>query len=398
MKIRSWLQTEPHWLVIILFWLVMGGIYLAHLSTGWMPDRAAIHLNLFGSDFPVYWYGIIIMAGVALGANVTAHLVYGRGVRAFEQSVPAAIRQKKLSWLNLSAELMVTLAKRKVQNVGRLLLIWGFNPELLGLSRVQMREMKEALSAAANLDPLWISDDPPWRKWNPDYVWSGIGICLVLGIIGARLYHVLTPSPSMAAIGIESPLDYFRNPMQLINIRNGGLGIYGGIIGGVLGLLWFTRRYRLPMLLWADLAAIGLALGQMMGRWGNFFNQELYGSPTHLPWAVRISPSNRLAAYADVERFHPAFLYESLWSLMSFLVLYRLATQYADRVHPGELTALYLIFYAVGRTLLEFVRLDSRTVAGLNLPVATAVSLVIAVLMAAWIIIRRRRDNPKQTI
>lgn len=70
----------------------------------------------------------------------------------------------------------------------------------------------------------------------------------------------------MAAFGIESPLDYFRNPMQLINIRNGGLGIYGGIIGGVLGLLWFTRRHRLPMLIWADLAAIGLALGQMMGQ------------------------------------------------------------------------------------------------------------------------------------
>ena len=83
---------------------------------------------------------------------------------------------------------------------------------------------------------------------------------------------------------------------------------------------------------------------------------------------------------------------------MSSLVLYSLATQYADRGHPGELTALYLIFYAVGRTLLEFVRLDSRTVAGLNLPVATAVSMVIAVLMAAWIIIRRRGDNPKQTI
>ena len=185
--------------------------------------------------------------------------------------------------------------------------------------------------------------------------------------------------------------------MQLINIRNGGLGIYGGIVGGVLGLIWYTRRHRLPLPVWADLAAIGLALGQMMGRWGNFFNQELYGSPTNLPWAVRINPENRLPAYADIERFHPAFLYESLWSLMSLIVLYRLATKYADRVHPGELTALYLIFYAVGRTLLEFVRLDSRTVAGLNLPIATAVSLLIAGVMAAWIIIRRRREAQKHT-
>lgn len=398
MKIRSWLQAEPHWLIIILFWLIMGGVYVAHLSTGWMPDRAALHLNLFGSDFPVYWYGIVIMIGVAVGASVTAYLVHQRGVKALEQTVPASIRQKDLVWLNLSAELKAVLAKRKVQKIGQLLLLWGFNPELLGLSRVQMREMKEALNAAAELDPLWISQDPPWRKWNPDYVWGGIGLCLILGVIGARLYHVLTPSPSMAAFGIESPLDYFRNPMQLINIRNGGLGIYGGIVGGVLGLIWYTRRHRLPLPVWADLAAIGLALGQMMGRWGNFFNQELYGSPTNLPWAVRISPENRLPAYADIERFHPAFLYESLWSLMSLIILYRLATKYADRVHPGELTALYLIFYAVGRTLLEFVRLDSRTVAGLNLPIATAVSLVIAGVMAAWIIIRRRREAQKQAV
>jgi phosphatidylglycerol:prolipoprotein diacylglycerol transferase len=395
MKIRSWLQAEPHWLVIILFWIIMGGIYLAHLTTGWMPDRAALHLNLFGADFPVYWYGIVIMFGVAMGAQVTAHLIHQRGVRILAQVVPVKIREKDLAWLNLSAELKTILAKRKVQNVGQLLLVWGFNPDLLGLNRAQMKEMKGSLAAAAGLDPLWISDDPPWRQWNPDYVWSGVGICLVLGVIGARLYHVLTPSPSMAAFGIESPLDYFRNPMQLINIRNGGLGIYGGIIGGVLGLLWFTRRHRLPMLIWADLAAIGLALGQMMGRWGNFFNQELYGSPTNLPWAVRISPENRLAAYVDVERFHPAFLYESLWSLMSFIVLYRLATKYADRVHSGELTALYLIFYAVGRTLLEFVRLDSRTVVGLNIPIATAFSLVIAVLMATWIVVRRRRESQK---
>ncbi len=157
----------------------------------------------------------------------------------------------------------------------------------------------------------------------------------------------------MAAVGIFSPLDYFRNPYQLINFRNGGLGIYGGIAGGALGLFLYSRRARIPMMGWADLAVVGLALGQVFGRWGNFFNQELYGRPSDLPWAVHIDPAYRLPEYSDVSRFHPAFLYESLWSLLTFFVLYTLAKRYSNRLLTGELTALYLIFYAVGRSLLE---------------------------------------------
>lgn len=394
MKIRSLLRTEPYWVVIGLFWLLMGGIYIYHLSTGWMPDRVAINLTFLG-DFPVYWYGVVIMSGVALGAYVASELAYKRSVRLFEQTVPAKIRGRDLSALALPKEIEAVLAKNKITTLGELLLRWGFNPAAVGLNRIGIKIVKERLNAAADLNPLWLSDDPPWRKWNPDYVWGGIGVCLVLGVIGARLYHVLTPSPSMAVVGITSPLDYFQRPQELLNIRNGGLGIYGGILGGLLGLIWYTRRHRLSTLAWADLAAIGLALGQMMGRWGNFFNQELYGSPTNLPWAVRISPPNRLPAYADIEQFQPAFLYESLWSLMTFMVLHHLAKRYQDKLQPGEITALYLIFYAVGRTLLELIRLDSRTVIvggiDLHLPVATLVSLMIALLMGLWLFIRRRK-------
>lgn len=173
MKIRSWLQAEPHWLVIILFWIIMGGIYLAHLTTGWMPDRAALHLNLFGADFPVYWYGIVIMFGVAMGAQVTAHLIHQRGVRILAQVVPVKIREKDLAWLNLSAELKAILAKRKVQNVGQLLLVWGFNPDLLGLNRAQMKEMKGSFAAAAGLDPLWSTMIPPGGNGTP--ITFGVG-------------------------------------------------------------------------------------------------------------------------------------------------------------------------------------------------------------------------------
>ena len=152
------------------------------------------------------------------------------------------------------------------------------------------------------------------------------------------------------------------------------------------------------MLAWADLAVVGLALGQAIGRWGNFLNQELYGRPTNVPWAVYIDPAYRLPDYADFSRFHPAFLYESLWNFMSFLVLHALATRYAARLKTGDLMALYIILYASGRTLLELVRLDSRLVSiggvSLGLPVATLVSLVLAAIMAVWLIARHRRPTP----
>jgi phosphatidylglycerol:prolipoprotein diacylglycerol transferase len=199
----------------------------------------------------------------------------------------------------------------------------------------------------------------------------------------------------MAAFGIETPWDYFQNPAQLINIRAGGLGIYGGLAGGAVGLFIYTRYQHISMLGWADLAVVGVALGQVFGRWGNFFNQELYGRPTTLPWAITIEEAHRLPAYREFSTFHPAFLYESLWSLLAFLVLYFLAKRFDDKLLKGELTALYLIFYAIGRILLETVRLDSRTLdlAGLNLnmAVATFVSIIIALAMALWVGLRRWR-------
>lgn len=231
------------------------------------------------------------------------------------------------------------------------------------------------------------------RGWNGEHVWNGLVWCLIPAVIGARLYHVLTPSPSMAAVGIESPLDYFRHPYQLFNLRNGGLGIYGGMVGGALGLWLYARRRQLDGIAWADLAVIGLALGQAVGRWGNFFNQELYGRPTDLPWAVTIEPIYRLPAYADVAQFHPAFLYESVWNFGAFLLLLWLYRQ--GQWLRGELTGLYLILYAVGRTLLEMIRLDSRTVqiGGMGVPTAMVVSLVLVVAVGLGLVWRRRRHD-----
>lgn len=381
-------RIDPWWYAIALVLLLAGGLYAYHLATGLTPPRAAV--TILG--FPVYWYGIWIVTGVALGAWVVAGLAAERARRIFETTVPADVRARPLAEAGLPDEVVAMLASRNIGALGPLLMDVGLDPRRLGLKKAQTAEIVASLAAAPDIDPTWVSD-APWRRWNPEHVWNALIWILILGLIGARLYHVLTPSPSMAALGIYSPLDYFRDPIQLINFRGGGLGIFGGLIGGLLGLVIYTRRARIPFLGWADLAVVGLALGQAVGRWGNFFNQELYGRPTNLPWAVHIDPIYRLPDYVSFERFHPAFLYESLWSLATFFVLYRLTRRYSERLLPGEMMGLYLIAYAVGRSLLELVRLDSRVIpffgVETGLAVATAVSIVIALVSAVMLIGRR---------
>jgi phosphatidylglycerol:prolipoprotein diacylglycerol transferase len=385
---------EIHWLLIGGWALTAVIALLYHLLTQQNYSRVAFTIPVF--NLAVYWYGLIIMGGILLGAFVVSGLVNIQAERIVTAVVPAKLRQRPLSKLNLPKNIVEQLQRRKIETVSQLLLAWGVDPALTGLNDAEQTTVAERLQQQSQFDPNWLTA-APWRVWNPDYVWSGLIWTLVLAVIGARLYHVLTPSPSMAALGIESPADYFRNPLMLINLRQGGLGIYGGIAGGALGLLIFTYRNQLPGWGWADLSAVGLALGQAIGRWGNFINQELYGRPTDLPWAIYIDPAHRLPDYAQFTHFHPAFLYESVWNFLSFLALYWLFQRKWRQLHPGDLTALYLIFYAVGRTLVDLVRLDSRTAAvdglELGLPVATLVSLALAAVMGGWLIWKRRAEQ-----
>jgi phosphatidylglycerol:prolipoprotein diacylglycerol transferase len=385
--VRKWMGHEPYWYIILLFLIIFSILYINHLITGSTPSRSAITINIF--DLEVFWYGIIIILGVALGTFVAAHLAMERAKWVFNSHVPKKLQIQPVSVLALPAEIQKIFDKHKVERLGDVLLQWGLHPERLGLNRAGIREVQKKLETIPGVEPEWLVD-APWRVWNPDYAWNGVVACLVLAIIGARLYHVFTPSPSMADLEIRSFLDYFRRPLELINVRNGGLGIYGGIVGGALGLLWYTRRNHLPTIAWADLGVVGVALGQFVGRWGNFINQELYGRPTTLPWAVHIDPAYRLPGYETFETFHPAFLYESIWNFLSFLVLVYVIRHYYKKLQAGDLMALYLVQYAVGRILLEFVRLDSRTVAlgSVSIPVATVVSLAVGLPMALLLIRR----------
>ena len=156
------------------------------------------------------------------------------------------------------------------------------------------------------------------RGENSEIVWDGLVWVIVGGIIGARIWHILTPPPSMVERGITTAY-YLTHPLDAINIRAGGLGIPGAVIGGLLAMWLFARRRKLNLLVWIDLAAPGLALGQAIGRWGNYVNQELYGLPTNLPWGIHIDPAYRIPGYEFYEVYHPVFLYESLSSGSTYL-------------------------------------------------------------------------------
>lgn len=228
------------------------------------------------------------------------------------------------------------------------------------------------------------------RGQSSDLVWDSFVWVLIGGIIGARLWHILTPPPSMVEQGVTT-LYYLTHPLDALNIRNGGLGIPGAIIGGAIALYWFCKRRKIDYLMWVDIAAPGLALGQAIGRWGNFVNQEVYGAPTNLPWAIYIDPIYRVQGFQEFERFHPLFLYESIWNLINMALLLWLGHRYAKSLRNGDIFLVYLIGYPVGRFLLEFLRLDSSQVAGLN---ANQTVMLIVALAAGVVLFLRWRKNP----
>lgn len=223
------------------------------------------------------------------------------------------------------------------------------------------------------------------RGHNPEIVWDLLTYLLIGGIIGARIWHILTPPPSS---GITAGW-YFTHPLDALAIWKGGLGIPGAVIGGLIVLFFYTRRHKLDFAEWTDIVAPSIALGQAIGRWGNFFNQELYGAPTNLPWKIYIDPQHRLTGFTDAAYYHPLFLYESLWNLGNMFLLLWISRRFTDRLKTGDLFLIYLITYPVGRFLLDFLRLDASRVAGIN--INQTVMAVVAVLSAAALLWRHRR-------
>jgi prolipoprotein diacylglyceryl transferase len=166
------------------------------------------------------------------------------------------------------------------------------------------------------------------------------------GIIGARIYHVIT-----------DPQLFEGQWYRVVYIWEGGLGIWGGIALGVAVGLWVARRRGIPLLPLLDVVAPALALAQAIGRWGNYWNQELFGRPTTLPWGLEIDVANRPAGYEQYSTFHPTFLYESLWNLALCGVL--LLIDRRHRLRPGRLFVVYVGGYTFARFFIERLRIDT---------------------------------------
>ena len=198
---------------------------------------------------------------------------------------------------------------------------------------------------------------------------------VISGFLGARLYHVLSELPY-----------YLNHPWQVFAIWQGGLGIYGAVVVGCLVLFWFGRKNKINFLSLTDLLAPSLILGQAIGRWGNYFNQEIFGKPTDLPWGIPIQIGSRPLEFLSNQYFHPTFLYESIWNFLIFLILIFVLIKISPK--PGRIFSLYLIFYSLGRFFFEFLRIDVQPTL-FNMRLAQIVSLLVF-LFGFYLLIKKR--------
>ena len=236
-----------------------------------------------------------------------------------------------------------------------------------------------------------------WRGENSDRIWDALIWIAIAGIIGARLYHVFsTPAGCTETTPICGWPWYRNHPLDALMIWNGGLGIFGALLAGGLVVLIYARRHKLPLARYLDIAAPALLIGQAIGRWGNFVNQELYGPPTNLPWGIPIDAAHRYGAFTDLvrypletTRFHPDFLYESVLKVIGFIVLIVVARRLRLRLRDGDIFLLYLIWYPANRILVESLRPDAWTVNG-GLATAQLVSLVLMVVAVGGLLWRHR--------
>lgn len=227
---------------------------------------------------------------------------------------------------------------------------------------------------------LWIGE----RRWRarggaPGVVMDVAVWAVPFGIIGGRLYHV-----------ISSPQAYFGTngvPLDALKIWQGGLGIWGAVALGGVGAWIGVRRRGIPLPPFADAIAPAIAVAQAAGRWGNWFNQELFGGPTDLPWGLEIDVAHRPAGYLDVETFHPAFLYESVWMLIVAGILVVIDRRL--QLGHGRVFALYVALYTLARFFIELLRIDpANELFGLRVNVW--VSVVVFVGAVAYIVMSAR--------
>jgi prolipoprotein diacylglyceryl transferase len=230
------------------------------------------------------------------------------------------------------------------------------------------------LVAAWIAERRWVARGFDGKTFSDMAVWIVVG-----GVVGARVYHVI------------SDYQLFTDDwLRAFQIWKGGLSIWGVLAGGVIAVIVLTRIKHVGTLPLMDCIAPGLLAAQAIGRWGNYFNQELFGGPSDLPWAVEISPGNRPPGYLDATTFHPTFLYESLYCL--FLLGVVLWVERRFRLRKGQMFALYLATYTFGRFFFEGMRIDpANEIFGVR--INSWVSAIVCILSIGWFVWLGRRGS-----
>ncbi len=237
---------------------------------------------------------------------------------------------------------------------------------------------------------IWAASEVKKRGGDLDEFYNGLILIIFSGFVFARIWYVF--QEIIAGRG-----DQYNTIGRLLDVRSGGLNILGGFIGAALVGYLYLRFRGLDFWLYADVAGPALLIAQAIGRWGNFINQELYGPPTDLPWGILIEGRNRIGAYSDLTaypletRFHPTFLYESLWLLLGFGVLVFLNSRYRKQWRSGVLFAGFMIWWGVGRAWIEFFRPDQPKFGDTIISYSMVLALLLAV--AGVLLILQRYDK-----
>ena len=208
-----------------------------------------------------------------------------------------------------------------------------------------------------------------YRGIDPHLVSEILPSLVLSSIIGARIYYVIFEYRQFSGDNFFTPIKIFNiylNIPSFLAIWEGGIAIHGALLGGFLSIYLFCKSKKIPLKIFLDLLMPSVILGQAIGRWGNFFNNEAFGIPTNLPWKVFIPLTNRPIIFSNSQFFHPTFLYESLWNLLIFILLiYVFNKQNKDHsILPGLITCIYLITYSFGRFWIEGLRIDSLCLGG----------------------------------
>ena len=239
---------------------------------------------------------------------------------------------------------------------------------------------------------VWITTTR-WKKLggNFDQVLDITLVSVPAGIVGARIYHIIT-----------TPERFFGpngDWAEMFRIWNGGLGIWGGVLLGSLAAWAWCRHKHYPMALLADAIAPGLLVAQAVGRLGNWFNQELYGKPTTLPWGLKLNEKSDAIGHSEIcyqgtacpsgTLFHPTFLYEMIWNLIGAVLIVWIGNIYAKRLRAGQLAALYMVWYGCGRSWIEEIRINYSTVI-LGLRTNTWTAILVALCGVALFLVLKR--------